>query len=377
MFKLSAVGDISFQGRYSDNPKYDIVESVMGVLKYSDIVVANLENPLIESGIGAPSVGKCTLRGGIGWADVIKESGITVVSLANNHMMDYGEDGLFSTIDALDRAGVKHVGVGKNRDDAGKPLFLEVSGCSIAFLARSSVVVNSRCYAGDDTPGVAFLDVQSTIEMVRDCKKNADYVILILHWGLENYEHPSPEQRRLSKQFIDSGVDLILGHHPHVIQGVEAINNSVVNYSSGNFIFDEFPWSFLNMDGELQDTVLRMREKNRQGMILNVEFYQPQLSWHCIHTRITRSGIVVLDDRIERQKQFEALCQRLDLKCYAFIWKLYAAWREFDLRILPLVRGKFTWNKIKKIRPSHFKQLFSTLKRSLKITSEKTTNPYE
>lgn len=377
MFKLSAVGDISFQGRYSDYPKCDLIESIMSVFKHSDVVVANLENPLIESGIGTPSVGKCTLRGGIGWADVIKESGIAVVSLANNHMMDYGEEGLFSTIDALDRAGVKHVGVGKNRDDASKPLFLEVAGYSIAFLSRSSVIVNSRCYAGDDTPGVAFLDVQSTIEMVRHCKKNADYVILILHWGLENYEHPSPEQRRLAKQFIDSGVDLILGHHPHVIQGVETINNSVVNYSSGNFIFDEFAWSFLNMDGELQDTVLRMRDKNRQGMIMNVEFNQSQMSWHCIHTRITKSGIVVLDDQTERQKRFGTLCQRLDLICYASIWKLYAACREFDLRIFPLVRGKFKWNRIKKIRPIHVKQLFSTLIRSLKITSEKSTNPYE
>lgn len=377
MFKLSAVGDISFHGRFSDTPRGDLFASVMNIFKQSDIVVANLENPLIEMGMGSPTIGKCTLRGDIGWADIIKESGISLVSLANNHMMDYGEEGLFSTIEILNRVGVKYVGAGINRDDADKPLILDVSGARVAFLSRSSVVVTSRCYAGVKTPGVAFFDVQSTIEMIRQCKKNADYVILFLHWGLEQYDYPSPEQRKLAAELVDSGVDLIIGHHPHVVQGVEKINNSIVSYSAGNFVFDDFPWEFINMDGECQETFYQMNEKNRQGMILNVEFDQAQRLWHGIHTRIAKTGEVVPDHRSEREKRFETLCQRLQLSDYALIWRLYAACREFDLRILPLVRGKLRWSKIKKIRLSHFKQLLSKLKRSLKITSEKSTNPYD
>jgi hypothetical protein len=376
-FEIYSVGDISFEGYYSDNPQNDLFSSVINLFKAADIVIANLENPLLEMNQGTPVSGKCTLRGCTGWADVIKGAGISLVSLANNHMMDYGEEGLSSTLEALERVGLHYVGAGKNYTDANKPLYLDINGNKVAVLARSSVVVASSSYAGDNIPGVAYLDVDETLKNLSACKKIADYVILIMHWGIEEYDYPSPEQRKLAKKIIDSGADIILGHHPHVIQGAEKMKNGFVHYSSGNFLFNEFNWSFINMDGESQETISRLSKKNREGMILDVEFKDAQIIFNSVHTRINSSGDVVLDDTRERKKEFEKLCRRLHWPGYRFGWRLYAAHREFVLRILPLVKGKFTWEKIKKIRPGHFKQLFFTLKRSLKITSEKSTNPYE
>lgn len=376
-FAVSSIGDISFQGRNSDNPKIDVFSSVKAILESSDIVVANLENPLIEKTDGSAVVGKCTLRGSTGWAEVIKTSGINLVSLANNHVMDFGGTGLFSTMRALDSVGIHYVGAGKNSEDANKPLILNVSEKKIAVFARSSVIVSSPSYAGDNIPGVAYLNVDETVKLISECKKSVDYVILIMHWGIEDYEYPSPEQRNLAKKFIDSGVDLLLGHHPHVIQGIERIKNSLVHYSSGNFLFDEFSWTFINMEGEPQGTISTLSKKNREGMILKIEFDGSQLKYSSIQSRIETDGTVQIDENNRRINDFKILCQRLHWPAYKAWWRIYAACREFDLRILPLVNRKFNLNTIKKIRATHVKQLFSTLKRSMKITSEKSTNPYE
>jgi len=376
-FSVSAVGDISFQGVSLREAKSVVFDSVRTVFEGSDIVIANLECPLIAEREGTPVVGKCTLRGSTAWAETMKAAGIQLVSLANNHMMDFGEAGLLSTVSELDRVGLWHVGAGRDIEEACRAKVVTGAGKRLAVLARSSVVVASPSYAGVNIPGVARLDVEETVEAIKECKRAADYVVLLLHWGIEEYRYPAPEQRRWAERFVDAGLDLLLGHHPHVIQGLEKINNSLVHYSAGNFVFDEFNWSFINRDGEVQEAVSEMSGRNRQGMVLRVEFEASGLKYKAIQTKIEPSGAVFVDESEARARDFEALCKRLNWPAYRFWWPVYAAFREIDLRILPLVRGKFTWEKIKKIRPSHLTQLAGALKRSLRIASEKSTNPYE
>lgn len=374
-FSICSVGDVSFHGRNADHPSINIFLSVVPALKNADMSIANLENPLLDK--GDPIQGKCTLRGSVGWAKILKESGFTLLSLANNHMMDYGDTGLFSTLKALENSGLSYVGAGKDIAEAQAPVYLNISGKKIAILARTSVIVSSPSYASKKQPGVAFLDIAETREKICHCCNTADIVILIIHWGLEEYEYPSPHQRKLAKEFVETGVDLVLGHHPHVIQGVEKINNSLINYSSGNFVFDEFIWSFINMDGVLQKNFSKLTNNNRKGCILKVNFYKNKITYNLIPTSINNEGAVLLDNFKARKKDFKRLSSRLKWPGYSFFWKIYAIGREWNLRIKPMIQGKITWEKLRKIQLKHFQDLFHKIKKSAKITSEKSTNPYD
>ena len=340
-----------------------------------DLVIANLENPLVDEGCSVP--GKCTLRGTVGWAQVLKDMGIHAVTLANNHIMDYGKEGLCSTLDALDQAGIQYVGAGKDIKAAESPLLFNLNGKKIALIARSSVVVASPSYAGESEAGVAFFDLDQTREMVGRLKKQSDYVVLLLHWGLEEYLYPSPDQRTQAKILVEAGGDLILGHHPHVLQGTERISTGLVNYSAGNFFFDEFYWSFINRDGEPQETLSKLSDDNRKGMIFQVDFSDRHLKYACTPTFIEETGIIRVEQVPVRMKQMKRLSAALKWPFYSRLWRLYAVKKEFQLRILPMISGKLTWSTLKKLRFHHFKQLFGAIKRSSKIASEKSTNPYE
>lgn len=375
-FSLCAAGDVSFFGDRADAPMMEVFSSVAPIFKGVDLSVINLENPLISSEKGQAVKGKCTLRGSVGWADIMKQSGINLVSLANNHMMDYGSDGLFSTMDALENVGLPYLGAGRNKEEAERPFFTELNGCKIAIIARSSVVVASKCYAGDQEPGVAFFDATETLNTIRECKKKSDCVIVILHWGIEQYEYPTPDQRRLATVLVRAGADMILGHHPHVLQGIETREGGFVSYSMGNFLFDEFNWSFINREGKPQQNRFKLADNNRKSGLLIVHSSGKNHNHQFIPTRIEADGLITKDENPLRIAEFKKLCSRLNIPFYDMIWKLYSLKMEWGLRVKPIV-GDLNWTRIKKIRPGHVRQLAATLKRSLKITSEKSTNPYE
>ena len=216
---IAAVGDISFAGAYADRPTAEVFSLVQSIFEKADIVVGNLEGPLYDGNSAVP--GKCTIRGNTGWARVFKNAGINTVSLANNHMMDHGEAGLLSSLSVLKKEGIDAAGAGADIIEARKPLIKSIKGRRVAILARTAVIVESPSYADEKTPGVAFLDMEELVDNVKTCRKNADAVIVIMHWGIEHYSYPTPEQRKQAKELIDAGVDFIIGHHPHVVQGYE------------------------------------------------------------------------------------------------------------------------------------------------------------
>ena len=121
--------------------------------------------------------------------------------------------------------------------------------------------VSSACFAGAETPGVAWLDEAETVAALRSCRSRADMVVLIVHWGIEEYRYPSPEQRAQALRLQAAGADLILGHHPHVLQGVEENSRGVIAYSLGNFLFDEFDWAFEYPGRPAQSLFPRCRRK--------------------------------------------------------------------------------------------------------------------
>ena len=240
---------IELEPRHSKTPVYhdmhfDTVEDavehpfskIAPVLKEADIAFANLENPLSERG-------RLTgvFRGSPALAGAIASAGIDVVSTANNHAMDLGEVGLVDTIESLAAAGIPNVGTGTDLGRATTPAFLERNGIRFAFLAYS-MLENSGAtgFASLDRSGVAPLDpilVEEDIKAVRD---QADYVIVSFHWSREIIRDVHPVARAIAHRTIDAGADVIIGHHPHVPQGVEVYHGGIVLYSLGNFIFGHY-----------------------------------------------------------------------------------------------------------------------------------------
>lgn len=374
---LLALGDIAFRGRHEDKATSLVFEGVLPRFKQADLVVANLESPLVAAA-AFPVPGKCTLRGRTEWAVILKKSGIDLVTLANNHMMDYGEEGLFSTMAALDDVGISYVGAGKDRQSACLPKVKEIAGRKIAFLGRSLVEVSSRCYAGEGQVGVAPLAEDELIDSIRQCRNNADLIVVMLHWGMEEYHYPSPKQRVLAKKIVSIGGTILLGHHPHVLQGEEYFNGALVSYSSGNFLFDEFPWSVSCEEGQERIYLSTLTNKNRQGMMLEVCLAADgRISTKQIFTKISANAAIGLDNSLVRQEEYKKFCSRLHLPLYDFFWKLYSMKREWDLRLKNQLSPGHIIQNFYKIRPRHFKELAIKIRRSVKVSSGKSTNPYE
>lgn len=376
--RLTAVGDVSFQGKNADTPALSAFSSILPYFSGdANLVIANLENPVLENGAATP--GKCTLRGAVGWADVMKQAGIRLVSLANNHMMDYGAAGLSSTIAALEKAGIDFVGAGENRTEALAPVYIDHQGQRIAFLARSDVFVASHCFATDELPGVAFFDLEETRRSIAACRRQSDLVVLLLHWGLEHYLYPSPGQRRTAAELISAGAGLILGHHPHVLQGTERIGKGLVCYSQGNFLFDEVEWSLPDGNGNRRTLTVHLSAENRRGGILGVEWIPGEgITATDFHpTFIRPEGLVAAEDTVDRRRHYDRLCSRLHWPGYGLWWRLYSLKREMELRILPLFRDKLTWRKLRKLRLRHFRELRDKLRRSARISAGKSKSPYD
>jgi poly-gamma-glutamate synthesis protein (capsule biosynthesis protein) len=211
-------------------------ESASAVFKNSDLGFVNLEC-CISSG-GSPAPGKAfTFRGPADSATGLSSAGVRVVSLANNHSKDFGTGALLETLAHLKENDVAFCGAGNNSDEAYSPAVLTAHGRKVAFLAFTAVVPDGWA-ATESNPGCAVtFDHDRVASAIRDAKAKSDYVVASFHWGMELATSPDADQRGLAHLAVDSGADLVLGHHPHVVQGLELYRNRLIAYSLGNFIF--------------------------------------------------------------------------------------------------------------------------------------------
>jgi poly-gamma-glutamate synthesis protein (capsule biosynthesis protein) len=218
-------------------------EFVAPLLSAAGLAFVNLEAPITERGQAAEK--DFVFRAPPAAARSLAEAGLDVVSLANNHMLDYGLEGLFDTMSYLDRAGVKHAGAGAGEAAARTPLVIEADGVRLAFLAYVNTPSDSlsgfsvaATAAGPDKPGVAWLTPESVREDVSRVAGSVDAVIVSMHAGPEYQEEPGPLQAAAARAAIDAGARLVIGHHPHVLQGIERYGDGLIVYSLGNFVFD-------------------------------------------------------------------------------------------------------------------------------------------
>lgn len=209
------------------------------VLRQAHIVIGNLEGPLTTR--GQPERDKKYLFRSPPDKVVpaLKAAGFTAFTVANNHMLDYGADGLADTFAALDAAGVHWVGAGIDLAAARRPVFMRVNGCTVALLGYS-LTLPGNFFAGAGKAGTAFGHEQHVRTDVAQARKQADIVLVSFHWGQEGKTALRDYQKRLGHAAIDAGADAVLGHHPHILQGIEHYKRGVIFYSLGNFVFGSY-----------------------------------------------------------------------------------------------------------------------------------------
>lgn len=210
-----------------------------GPFRNADIAMADLEMPV--STRGAPMLDKeYNFRGDPSSLDLLEDMGIDIVTVANNHTMDYGREAFTDTLDLLDERGIKYVGGGRDKNEAERWVTLKAGDYSVAFLAATRVISSASWYAAKNQPGVfGTYDPSVLNAQIALAKQEADYVVVYAHWGVEKNSVPEDYQRDMARGYVNAGADLVVACHPHVLQSLEFYKGTLIAYSLGNFIFTD------------------------------------------------------------------------------------------------------------------------------------------
>ena len=224
---------------------YDRAGDISGVLDdgyrsligEADYFAANQEFPFSSRGQQAPDK-QYTFRLPESRVSLMNEIGVDLVTLANNHALDFGTDALLDTVSTLDQAGILHVGAGADSEAARQPAIVDVNGVRVGFIGASRVIPVASWTAGASSPGMlTAYDPALLVQTIQETRPLCDYLVVLIHWGVERAEMPVDHQTSLGRQCIDAGADLVVGSHPHVLQGIEYYRGKPIVYSLGNFIF--------------------------------------------------------------------------------------------------------------------------------------------
>ena len=294
-FSLLAVGDVMLSRMVGQKMvKYDDYHypflKVQSLLSSADIAFGNLESPIIA---GAPVLtGSFVFRADPETAESLDWAGFDVMTLANNHSLNMNEVGLQSTFDHLEKYFIDYCGAAESLDELDNQLVIkEVNKYKVGFLGYA---YGPDYYEADTGPGIALMHESRLVKDVQSAKGKVDFLVVTMHDGVE-YEHESStHQQKFAHLAIDQGADLVIGHHPHVVQELEIYKDKYIFYSLGNFVFDQM-WS----------------EETRQGMAVKL--------------RINMDGVqeveyfpVVIDDfaqpRLADENEKEEILKYLQLK---------------------------------------------------------------
>lgn len=235
-------GDIylsdSVQNKYEQaGIKGILSEELHNEIKSADIAMANEEFSFSTRGTQMKDK-QYTFRVDPKYVQVFRDMQLDIVTLANNHSLDFGTDALLDSMDTLKTSNIQYVGAGENIEKAKEIRYFNVKNKTIAVLGASRVIPVAGWNAANNQPGLlTTYDATALLNEIKQAKEQSDYVVVYVHWGIERKNKPEDYQRYLAKQYIDAGADLVVGSHPHVLQGIEYYKDKPIVYSLGNFMF--------------------------------------------------------------------------------------------------------------------------------------------
>lgn len=246
---LSAVGDILLdRGVAQQIERHGLhypFSHAAPLLKNADIAFGNLECPIASE--GTKIVKRFVFKAKPEYSQALRDAGFDMLSLANNHTLDCGRTGLLETMQNLQRHNIRWTGAGRNRSEAEASTILHVRGLRVAFVGFCQFLPEG-VFTNDAKPSIAFASSENVRRVVSATRKQSDVVVASFHWGTEYANRPRALQTELAHAAARSGADLVLGHHPHVLQGLQTIvtrdastrkvRRTLVAYSLGNFVFD-------------------------------------------------------------------------------------------------------------------------------------------
>ena len=244
---FSFVGDVSLADNWYVMPKYDsgginniLSKDILDIMIKSDLMVVNSE--FTVSNRGTPLKNKTyTFKAKPERLSIYDEMGVDLVTLANNHVYDYGRDAFLDMLDSFDEKKIPHIGAGHNIEEAKKPFYFIINGYKFAFVNATRAEKNIMTPGATENSEGVFrcYDETNMVNLIKEIRGDADYVIAIIHYGKEFSHDLEEEQISGSRHYIDAGADAVVGHHAHVLQGVEIYKNKPIIYNLGNFIFNE------------------------------------------------------------------------------------------------------------------------------------------
>ena len=299
MMRIGFTGDVSFTGIFADPAHITpdlFSKEIINTFKNNDYNVLNIEGPLTEKPF-LPKKG-ISLKSMPGHIQTLKEINCNIFNLANNHIMDCGVEGLCDTIELAQKNNIQYFGAGKQLHEASKEIIISRNGITISLIG---VCHREGKLAGPNSPGV-FSDQQEVLlrNQIQNARQHADWVIVNYHGGEEYVHIPMPKRRKKLLRYLAWGVDVIIAHHPHVVQGFEQFQGKLIMYSLGNFIFDDKP--------------LYAHSGTEESVLLTIEFEKGTYKLKPIFTKMDRKrrNLVAVDNN-----DYFTL---LDFDTYSYQW---------------------------------------------------------
>jgi len=306
---LSFIGDVSLADNWYIMPEYDkrnkkvygiLSEKVVEIMNTSDIMIANSEFTISDRGEKMP--GKYyTFRASPKRLSIYEEMGVDLVTLANNHVYDFGEIAFNDMLKALEEYKIPYIGAGRNIEEAKRPYYFIINGYKIAFVnaTRAEKYILTP-EAKENTGGVLrCYDPTLFAQTIKEAKEQSDYVVALIHWGKEDSHELEKVQIETSRTYIDAGADIIIGSHAHVLQGIEFYKEKPIIYNLGDFIFNHETKDTgifqikMSKDGKLEYYFIPCLEKDKYTKILEGEEKQRVIknmnSWS-INVNIDENG---------------------------------------------------------------------------------------
>lgn len=357
--KIAFMGDLFLGGEfinYATRRKIDFLsplEKIKVFTKKADVVVINLEGPLGAGKSKRPDVKSVLFNN----TEIIKffiEHNKCVINLANNHIMDFGVEGLINTISELDKNSIDFLGAGRNSEEANKELILTIENRKIAFISFTSDAPHIRAIIASDTRAgcSTYTRLENVLTKIKDLKSSDMTVCVMLHWGYEFFQYPSPDQVRMAHTMAESGADIIIGHHPHVIQGIEKYKNSLIVYSLGNLFFPDFR----SIDNRIQ----YVKPLSKEFMLLILELTENKCFDYDVVNGFVNENYEFCINRESNydafMKKLMSLSKPLETPDYDSFWLEYKKKRDKEITRESFIEALY------KMRKTPLKELIRNLK---------------